>query len=522
MKYVMDKRVAAEVKLFYADPLGYVMFAYPWDSYEPIMQCPLPQKYRDRFKCDYGPDLWACEFLDRWGEEIKDRGFNGRDPVAPIQFTTVSGHGVGKTCLAAFITNFIMDTRPLSKGTITATTADQLRTKTWAEVGKWRKLGITRGWFIYSDTRGNMTMKHPELGMEWSVQAITCKEGEPEAFQGQHAVSSTSWYLYDEASGVPPSIFSARIGGLASGSPMTFDFGNGTRNSGDFFENCVGKNKHRFIQVHVDCRTAHLPNKNSIKQDIAEFGPDSDRVKVKWLGLFPSQGNAQFIAAADVRMAELRPIPPHNRVAKRVMGVDCGGEGASADDTVIMTRKGNDAKSFPPLILQGLDQLQIAQKIIQQYQFFANLGDEPAAIFVDGTGGYGGGVIPILRAGGYPVIEVSFGRSASDKKHYKYVVDEIWGRMKEDIRMRLALWSSAEDKLFYELTQREYGHIKDTEIVRLESKVDMKARGVPSPNIADALATTYYMEMADVSLLPRPKASQRIRDYDPLESIRAD
>jgi len=67
-----DEQLMEALGQFYYDPLGYVMFAFPWDTEESIQMVPLHEKYRDRFDCEWGPDLWACEFLDELGEQIRD------------------------------------------------------------------------------------------------------------------------------------------------------------------------------------------------------------------------------------------------------------------------------------------------------------------------------------------------------------------------------------------------------------------------------------------------------------------
>ena len=82
--------LAAEMQNFYADPLGYVMFNFPWGTDPSIQIVKLESDYQDRYDCEYGPDRWACEFLDQLGDEIYERGFNGKTAVDPIQFATVS------------------------------------------------------------------------------------------------------------------------------------------------------------------------------------------------------------------------------------------------------------------------------------------------------------------------------------------------------------------------------------------------------------------------------------------------
>jgi hypothetical protein len=128
-----DVELAAQVAQYYADPLGHVLFSYPWGE--------------GQLEGFEGPDDWAREFLNEVGDEVSKRGFDGHTAVDPLQFSTASGHGIGKSALTAWLIRWIMDTRPYSKGIVTANTSEQLRTKTWAELAKWHHMGTTKHWW---------------------------------------------------------------------------------------------------------------------------------------------------------------------------------------------------------------------------------------------------------------------------------------------------------------------------------------------------------------------------------------
>lgn len=139
-----NQRISDDLAGFMDDPLGYVMYCFPWEEEQSIQIVKLAPDYQERFDCEYGPDEWACEFLDDLGAEIKKRAFDGQNAVPPIRFATVSGHGIGKSTLTAWLIKFILDTRPYSVGTVTAMTAEQLKNKTWAELGKWHNMSMTK------------------------------------------------------------------------------------------------------------------------------------------------------------------------------------------------------------------------------------------------------------------------------------------------------------------------------------------------------------------------------------------
>ena len=515
-KATTDEELASLIGRYYDDPLGYVMFVFPWDIYKPIQLVELQSPYKERFpNAKYGPDAWACEFLDDLGREIKSRNFNGHTAVNPIQMATASGHGIGKSVLVAWLIKFIMDTRPFSKGTITANTAEQLKTKTWAEVGKWHKMSMTEAWFIYNSGRGAMNLSHKDHKEEWRCDAQTCREENSEAFAGQHAANATSFYIFDEASAVPDKIFEVREGGTTDGEPMVFDFGNPTRNSGRFFEECAGRFRHRYKVRCIDSRDVAITNKSRIKDWEDDYGEDSDFFKVRVRGMFPSAGSLQFIATALVEEAQLREIAPDD-ADSLLIGVDVARFGDN--ESVLYPRIGYDARSWKAERYQGLDTVQLVGKVIEMVRAFRALGKACAGLFVDG-GGVGGGVVDQLRSLGYDVIEVQFGSKPINGKTYRYKSDEMWGNMR-DAMPKLCLPANNQPNgvdLRADLTQREFGYTLTGNKVHLETKKDMVARGVESPDIADALALTFAQHVAPLHSSLRGQMQSVESEYDPLE-----
>ena len=463
------------------------------------------------------PDAWACKFLDRLGEEIKKRKFDGRNAVDPIRFATSSGHGIGKSTLSAWLIKFILDTRPFSMGIATATTADQLRIKTWGELGKWHRISLTQHWFDYNTGRGSMSLVNKRFPERWRCDGQTAKEENSESFAGLHAVNSTPFYLFDEASGVPNKIYEVREGGATDGEPMRFDFGNPTRNTGYFYENCVGKFSKRYIVTKIDSRDVAITNKALFEEWAEDYGEDSDFFKVRVRGEFPSAGDIQFISGDDVTAAQNREVPPQsiNRHAPLLIGVDVARFGD--DESVIWPRVGDDARSWPIKRMKGVDTVRLVGEIINIIREFEKLGVKCDGLFVDG-GNTGGAVVDMLRGLNYDPFEVQFGAKAVDGKTYRLAMDEIWGKMKEHIKTRLVLPRRNEknsQELYDQLTQRQFGYTLKQQIA-LESKTDMKARGISSPDIPDALAVTYFQEVA--SRAPDDLANQQgakvIDDYD--------
>lgn len=506
--------LARQIAKYYDDPLGYVMFSFPWDTDESIQQVKLQEPWKTQFGVEYGPDKWACEFLESVGEEVKARAFNGKDAVPALRFTTASGHGIGKSVMVAWIIKWLMDTRPFVKGVVTANSAEQLKTKTWSELAKWHAMSVTANLCTYTNSRGSMSFYRngtKDITTRWRFDAIPWKKENSEAFAGMHNASSTTCYIFDEASAIDDSIFQVREGGLTDGEPMVFDFGNPTRKSGAFYENCIGRNRHRYKVRKVDSREVQITNKEQIKEWAEDWGEDSDFFKVRVRGEFPAIGYVQFISSDLVDGAMRRPTVEPQRTDPFLIGVDVARYGD--DETVIYPRIGNDCRSFGFKRLKGLDNVQVAEKVIETLQEFQRIGRKCNGLYIDG-GGHGSGVVDILRRLGYNPIDVGFGTKASDAK-YRYKGDEIWGRMR-DAMAHLMLPSDI--TLRDQITQREYSFLGNGKL-HLESKDDMKNRGLASPDIADALALTWASPPAmDIMDLGMASPLFTNHEYDPLEA----
>ena len=137
-----------------------------------------------------------------------------------------------------------------------------------------------------------------------------------EAFAGQHAADSTSFYVFDEASAISEKIFEVAEGGLTDGEPMIFLFGNPTRSSGMLHQVCFGAKRARWDAVVVDSRTSAFTNQTQIQEWIEDYGEDSDFVRVRVRGLPPAASDLQFIDQQAVFAAQQRASePPGGRSA---------------------------------------------------------------------------------------------------------------------------------------------------------------------------------------------------------------
>jgi hypothetical protein len=420
------------------DPLQFVRIAYPWgEPGGPLADEP-------------GPDANQVEFLTALGTEIRARAFNGRDPVMPILMNESSGHGTGKSAMGAWLADFLLSTRPHSIGTVTAGTATQLSERTWAAIQYWTRLCLTAPWFDIME-RGIYSKAFPDT---WKLVAQTCKAENAQAFAGQHARTSTSWYLFDEASQVPDKIWETAYGGLTDGEPMFFAWGQPVRNTGEFYRVCFGSRAARWNGRRVDSRTSRFTNKDLLAQQITDYGIDSDFVKVRVLGLPPSASELQYIDKARVDLARARTLT------------------ALPDEPARVAKCAELLSDRRP-------------------------GHQLAALFVDAA--FGAAIVVRLRALGHTnVHEINFG-GASPDPHEKNMRAFMYRKGKE----WLLLGSLPDDdRLCDQLGLAGY-HLDTSGKLVIESKADIQARGEASPDDSDAFLLTFAQAVA----LPRPAAA---------------
>lgn len=193
----------------------------------------------------------------------------------------------------------------------------------------------------------------------------------------------------------------------------------------------------------------------------------------------------------------------HYQHAAKVLGVDVARQGK--DRTVLQPRQGLAA--FKPVIMRSADTMEVVARVASAVQRW-----KPDAVFVDGSGGYGAGVIDRLRQLGHAVHEVQFGGKPSDPRFLNKRAEMYWG-IKEWVGAGGALPNMAEYKI--ELPAITYDHKNADGKLKLLDKEKMREDLGVSPDVADALALTFAMPVVPAGLTINAGTSNYKRDYDP-------
>jgi hypothetical protein len=467
----------------YADPLAFVLQMFPWsEPHTPLAEEP-------------GPDAVQRELLEALGDEIRARGFDGAQPVLPIRMAESSGHGTGKSALGGMIAAFILSTRPDSIGTVTAGTNTQLKQRTWAAIRHWMGLCLTAHWFSIQAT-GIYSLIRPA---SWKLIPQTCKPENAQSFAGQHAKTSTSWYLFDEASQVDDRIWTtADPGGLTDGEPMFFAWGQLVRNTGYFYRVCQGDIAGRWNHRRVDSRASRFTNKALLEQIATDYGEDSDTFRVRVLGLPPHASELQYIDGQRITLARARSYHAPDE-EPLVAGFDVSGGGTAWN--VIRFRRGLDGNPRPAIRIPGEHDRDRSQRIGLCAELLSDRrpGHQIAAMFVDSA--FGSPIVARLQALGYDnVYEVNFG-GASPDSHQENMRAYMWAKAKEWLLLGTL---PDEDLLGDQLGLPGY-HLNRRSRLVIESKEALARRGEASPDDADAFVLTFAQAVAP----PRPGTETR-------------
>jgi hypothetical protein len=306
--------------------------------------------------------------------------------------------------------------------------------------------------------------------------------------------------VMDEGSAIVDKVWEVAEGVLTDENTeiIWFVFGNPTRNTGRFRE-CFRRDRARWRHRQIDSRTVEGTNKAVLDEMVKTYGEDSDFVKVRIRGIFPSMSAKQFIGTDDVDAARARHLRPEQySFAPKILTCDPAWEGD--DELVIGLRQGLMFKVLATIPKNDND-LQVAT-ILAKHQ------DEQGAeaVFIDA--GYGTGIYSAGKSWGRNWQLVWFGGESSDLAYLNKRA-QIWGMMKQWLKDGGAI-DPADDTLYQDLIGPETVGRSDGKI-QLESKKDMKARGLPSPGRGDALALSFAYPVQ-----PRGIQKAPTRSYDPL------
>jgi hypothetical protein len=411
------------------------------------------------------PDPWQRETLT-----ALQRGYT--------RLSVRSGHGVGKTAFLAWVAIWHILARFPQKTVVTAPSAPQLYDALWAELRSWigRLPPTWQTMLTPTSDRIELSIK-PEDSF---ISARTSRAEQPEALQGVH--SAFVLLIADEASGIPEAVFEAATGSMSTPGAITILTGNPTRSTGFFHRTHTAESELWFTK-RVSSADSSRVDRAFVEEVARRYGVDSNAYRVRVLGEFPlSQGDtligAELVEQAMQRAVQLDMDQPE------LWGVDPARFGI--DNSVLIKRRGNVVPDQPRAWM-GLDTMQLTGQIVNEWNRVPPAA-RPTLIIVDSIG-IGAGVEDRLRELNIPTMGINVAETPSVQSRFRRLRDEVWQACADWLGRRQASlpWN---ERLRDDLCAPRYKFLSDGRLV-VESKAEMRSRGLPSPDYADALNNTF-------------------------------
>jgi len=435
--------------------------------------------------------------------------------------------GVGKTAILAMSSWWFLTTRLDAKVIATSISWDNLSDGLWAEMSKFQqKSEFLKEQFTWTKTRIQSNDK-PET---WFMSARTWSKSsssdqQANTLAGLHA--DNIMFVLDESGGIPSAVMAAADAALANDIRNDTDAkiiqaGNPTHLSGPLYEASTrDRAMWHVIEISSDPDNPKRSPRVSIewsKQQIEKYGRDNPWVLVNVFGEFPPASLNSLFGYEKVRAAMHRTIPTENfNYSQKRIGVDVARQGD--DSTVLFPRQG--LMAFHPVVMRNAKNTDVASRVIMAKNKWNSEVE-----YVDGTGGFGGGVIDIMLQRGHSPQEIHFSSKATDPRY---------ANKRAEMYFRAAEWIDRggclpkDDDLLRELPVIEYTFDnKGRLLIEPKDEIKLKLSGA-SPDKSDAFVLTFAdVEMAsnlgEIGVINRLAAnehkSKNVGEYDPLDPSR--
>jgi hypothetical protein len=241
---------------------------------------------------------------------------------------------------------------------------------------------------------------------------------------------------------------------------------------------------------------------------IAEFSNDFDIGLESFKQEFPFSATEAFlnpianvfINSKHVVKARKQRVE-HNDTQNLIIGVDVAL--GDTDKTAIIRRRGRVAYNLETY--RNMNTMEIAgllKHIIEK--------ENPYRVYIDCIG-VGAGVVDRLREHNFSFVEgINVARSANQKDKFKNLRAELWSTMRDWLVQEMPVEIPDRDDLHGDLCNLGYKYDSSGRL-QIESKDDLKARGMPSPDTSDALALTFYSGFYEpvsdfaITTVPKPR-----------------
>lgn len=400
-----------------------------------------------------------------------------------------SGHGCGKTAIAARTVLWFLAAYPHSVVVTTAPTWNQVEKLLWREMA----VAFDKGREFFQ------VLGQPEIfktdlviAPDWYATGISTEK--PERFSGFH--SAHILLVVDEASGVAADIYEAGEGFLTSRNSKVLLIGNPTQPSGKFYD-AFHKDAASWNKIHISTFDTPAFTGEKVAEQVAlalpdvgypvlmerAYGKESAVYDYRVLGEFPRASDDAVCKAWDVERAQRVEFEPGWPV---VISCDIARKGG--DETVIVLRTGDRVRIVDAYA--GKDQNWTLGRLLQiERQTYEEFPVADIHHVID-MNGLGSGTFDALRErSAFPVYGFNSANRARNPREYPNRRSEMWWEFSDRLRDgRVDL--DPDQQLFEDLVAPVYS-IDSAGRRVVESKDEMRKRLRRSPDRADAVLMAY-------------------------------
>lgn len=413
------------------------------------------------------------------------------ESVVENRYTAVpSCHDSGKSYIASRLMAWWIDSHPVGEAFVvsTAPTQTQVEAILWREVGRAHRAGDLIG-RITGGAVPQWKVGTEIVGYGRKPQDLTSKEEAMAAFQGIHA--RYVLVIIDEAGGVPKWLFDAVDTLVTNDNARVLAIGNPDDPGSQFAKVCAPGSGFNVIPISAYDTPAFsgeeveeellelLISETWVEERKSRWGESSPMFTSKVLGEFPDISDDTLIAPSLIKAAQARDLPGS---AKGKYGLDVARYGT--DETCIYRDRGGVIRlQFVGSKQDTTATTGVALKLLKDRR-----GAVP--MVVDSIG-VGAGVYDNLNNDGQPVEEFVASAKPIEKDRFVNKRAELYWTFREDMEAgEIDLPPDGEDdELISQLGSIRW-YLDRKGRIGIESKDDMKKRGLPSPDRADAAVMT--------------------------------
>ena len=452
-----------------------------------------------------GPSMSPVEFArDILGVTLWEKQEEALNALADHRRVAVkSGNGLGKGFCAAVAVLWFLHTHERAVVLTTAPTFRQVRYILWRQIHS-----------LYHCAPEALGGKL--LNTRWELDeerfAIGLSAESADQFQGFH--SPHILVVVDEAAGVRDDIYEAIDSVMTSAGAKLLLIGNPTSTEGSFrrafheerrIYHCVTISALDSPNVQADeVIYDGLTTREWVDERKEIWGEDSELYRARVLAQFPEQSPNTLIPLSQLEAAVERwevlnqadvtdPVLSREQAEARqavrgddevVLGVDVARFGD--DRSVILRRRGHQVEDIQAF--RRIDNMDLAARVAADIR-----RHQPRQTCVDGAG-LGAGVVDRLRQLGFGVHDIHGASAPRQKGNLLNLRAEGYTRLRDLFAAgRIAI--PPDPQLLGELASLRY-KFTEGELYRIERKEDMKKRGLPSPDKADALMLAFVLPPA--------------------------